>query len=236
MARGNLYRQRPTGDKVQVYLWINCFLIGLAMGSITFVMDIICHYLYHWKFEAGAKVWENSQFWAYLVDVSISLLYAFIAAVLTLYLAPAAMGSGVAECMGMLNGVKYPDYVGIRVGIVKLLGVSLGSTAGLCLGKEGPLVHMGYVVGNLMPYLPFKWQKYFRNDVEKRKLGAIGCAAGVSAAFGAPIGGSLFAFELSKPNTFWSFSLTWKVFFASSISVFFLQIFDQLYEGKGIGI
>jgi len=51
-----------------------------------------------------------------------------------------------------------------------------------------------------------------------------GIAAGVSAAFGAPIGGSLFAYELSKPNTFWSFSLTWKVFFASSVATFILSI------------
>lgn len=80
-----------------------------------------------------------------------------------------------------------------------------------------------------MAYLPFSFETYFRNDLEKRKLGAIGLAAGVSAAFGAPIGGSLFAFELTKPNTFWSFSLTWKVFFAASISVFFLGIFQQLY-------
>jgi H+/Cl- antiporter ClcA len=77
-----------------------------------------------------------------------------------------------------------------------------------------------------MAYLPFSFETYFRNDLEKRKLGAIGLAAGVSAAFGAPIGGSLFAFELTKPNTFWSFSLTWKVFFAASISVFFLGIFQ----------
>jgi len=54
---------------------------------------------------------------------------------------------------------------------------------------------------------------------------AVGCAAGVSCAFGAPIGGSLFAYELSKPNTFWSFSLTWKVFFASTVATFFLSIF-----------
>lgn len=57
-----------------------------------------------------------------------------------------------------------------------------------------------------------------------------GTAAGISAAFGAPIGGSLFAYEMSKPNTFWSFSLTWKVFFASTISAFFLSIYKELYH------
>jgi H+/Cl- antiporter ClcA len=57
-----------------------------------------------------------------------------------------------------------------------------------------------------------------------------GIAAGVSAAFGAPIGGSLFAYEISKPSTFWSFSLTWKVFFSASISTFVLSILKQVYK------
>ena len=83
-----------------------------------------------------------------------------------------------------------------------------------------------------MPYLPLGISKYFRNDFEKRKLLAVGVAAGVSAAFGAPIGGALFSYELSKPNTFWSFSLTWKVFFASTIATFTLSLFKQLQEGK----
>lgn len=192
------------------------------MGTIAFLMDILCEALYNLKLNSGSKEFENI-FVGWMVDLSFSLLYALIAALMTVYVAPVAMGSGVAECMGMLNGVMYHDYVGIRTLIVKFLGVSFAVAAGLCGGKEGPLVHIGYIVGNLVVYLPFNFEIYFRNDLEKRKLGAIGLAAGVSAAFGAPIGGSLFAFELSKPNTFWSFSLTWKVFFAASISVFFLD-------------
>lgn len=150
------------------------------------------------------------------------MAFALIASLLTVFVAPVASGSGVAECMGMLNGVKYKDYISFRTLFVKIVGIIFAVSSGLCVGKEGPLVHIGYCVGHLVAYLPFKFELYFRNDFEKRKLGAIGLAAGVSAAFGAPIGGSLFAFELSKPNSFWSFSLTWKVFFASSMSVFFL--------------
>jgi H+/Cl- antiporter ClcA len=195
------------------------------MSLVAFLMDILCSSLYSLKLDTGKKEFSNI-FVSYLIDICFSLLYAFVAAAMTLYVAPVAMGSGVAECMGMLNGVMYRDYVSLRTLIVKFLGVSFAVAAGLCGGKEGPLVHIGYIVGNLVAYLPFKFELYFRNDLEKRKLGAIGLAAGVSAAFGAPIGGSLFAFELSKPNTFWSFSLTWKVFFASSISAFFLECFQ----------
>jgi H+/Cl- antiporter ClcA len=134
----------------------------------------------------------------------------------------------VAEAMGYLNGVIYPDFISIKVLGVKFAGVILAVSAGLCGGKEGPLVHIGSCVGCAITYLPFSMFKYFRNDTERRKFIAIGLASGVSAAFGAPIGGSLFAYELSKPNTFWSFSLTWRVFFACSISTFFLNIFKAI--------
>jgi H+/Cl- antiporter ClcA len=63
---------------------------------------------------------------------------------------------------------------------------------------------------------------------------AAGCSAGVSAAFGAPIGGALFAFEISKPNTFWKFSVIWKVFASCAISVFTLAIISGLMKGTGI--
>jgi chloride channel 7 len=60
--------------------------------------------------------------------------------------------------------------------------------------------------------------------VSKRQLIAAGAACGVSVAFGAPIGGALFSYEISKPNTFWTFSMLWRVFTATSISTFVLSI------------
>lgn len=172
-------------------------------------------------------------FVGWIVDILFALSYILLASIITVYVAPGALGSGVAEAMGMLNGVKYPNYISIRTFIVKIVGVILAVSSGICGGKEGPLVHIGVCVGCLIAYLPFDFMKYFRNDFEKRKFIAIGTACGISAAFGAPIGGSLFAWEISKPNTFWTFSLTWKIFFASSVSCFFLTIFLSLYLHGG---
>jgi len=53
---------------------------------------------------------------------------------------------------------------------------------------------------------------------------AAGSSVGVSCAFGAPIGGALFSYEISKPNTFWTFSMLWRVFFATSVGTFTLSI------------
>lgn len=198
------------------------------MGALAFILDIVVESLSHfrwWLTEASFKV---NPFLALVVLLIISIIFVIIASGLTVYIAPTAVGSGVAEAMGMLNGVLYPDFITLKALAVKLFGLGFAVSGGLCAGKEGPLVHMGSIVGIMTTYLPFKIFSYFRNDFEKRKLMAAGIAAGVSAAFGAPIGGSLFAYEISKPSTFWSFSLTWKVFFAASISTFVLSILKQL--------
>lgn len=60
---------------------------------------------------------------------------------------------------------------------------------------------------------------------------AAGASAGVSTAFGAPIGGALFSYEISKPNTFWTFSMLWRVFACSSVATFLLGCLISLYEG-----
>jgi H+/Cl- antiporter ClcA len=54
----------------------------------------------------------------------------------------------------------------------------------------------------------------------------------VACAFGAPIGGALFIFELSKPNPFWKFSMLWKTFFSCSMAVFFLAMLEATTHGK----
>ena len=63
-----------------------------------------------------------------------------------------------------------------------------------------------------------------------------GAACGVSVAFGAPIGGALFSYEISKPNTFWTFNMLWRVFSATSIACFTLSVFQSLVTGSPLSL
>jgi chloride channel 7 len=172
----------------------------------------------------------------WLFWVGSSLIFAFIAVMLTVYWAPYAAGSGVPEVMGMLNGVNGGGATYVSTLITKAAGVSCAVLGNLAVGKEGPLVHIGAICGLLGPYMPFDILKCFHNDSDKRTFMSAGCSAGVAAAFGAPIGGTLFTYEISKPTTFWTFSMLWRVFFTAAVSVFTLGILQSLKSGAVLSL
>ena len=64
------------------------------------------------------------------------------------------------------------------------------------------MVHTGACVASLLGQggskkygLTWKWLRIFKNDRDRRDLVTCGSAAGIAAAFRAPVGGVLFALE-----------------------------------------
>ena len=98
---------------------------------------------------------------AWVVFLLLSVLFGGSAAVMTVYIGPGAMGSGMAELMGYFNGIHIPNLIGVRTLIVKVLGTSLGVSASLAIGKEGPLAHIGAIVGIMVLYMPVDFMKHF---------------------------------------------------------------------------
>lgn len=139
------------------------------------------------------------------------------------------MGSGVAEIIGVVNGIVYPAAINVRTLITKIIGVVLAVVGGLAVGKEGPLAHIGGNLGSAIVYLP--GLHFMRTNIHKRQLICAGASAGVSVAFGAPIGGALFLYELSRGNPVWTFVLLWKTFFTCVTAVFTMGFFDNLLHG-----
>jgi len=187
-------------------LWTAYALVGVICGVIAFTIDILVDNLVLWKWSVSQLIIDEKPMgYAMLTFVAFSILLGGTAALLTVYVGPGAAGSGMAELMSYLNGINYPGFISYRTLFVKVVAVSLAVAAGLCVGKEGPLAHIGAIVGQAVLYLPFTCLIKFRNEVSKREISCAGAAAGVSAAFGSPIGGSLLLYELARPSTFWSF-------------------------------
>ena len=154
-----------------------------------------------------------------------------MSALLVVFVEPVARGSGIPEVKCYLNGVRIPRVVRVLTLVSKAVGVLFSVAGGLPVGKEGPMIHAGSVVAAGLSQgkstslgLDTSWTKFqpFRNDHEKRDFVACGAAAGVAAAFGAPVGGALFALE--EGATHWDDFLTWRTFVAAMVSAFTLNM------------
>ena len=84
-------------------------------------------------------------------------------------------------------------------------------SSSLLVGKAGPMVHTASCIAALLGqggskkfHLTWKWLHFFKNDRDRRDLVTCGTAAGIAAAFRAPVGGVLFALE---EMTSWYISL-----------------------------
>lgn len=76
-----------------------------------------------------------------------ALFFAFLSASLVRMFAPYACGSGIPEIKTILSGFIIRGYLGKWTLLVKSVGLMLSVSAGLCLGKEGPMVHIASCIG-----------------------------------------------------------------------------------------
>lgn len=96
--------------------------------------------------------------------VGFSVLLSSIAAILTVYLAPQAAGSGVPELIGFLNGVEIQKYLMPIVIVVKAIGVTLAVAGTLIVGREGPLASIGAAIASFVLFSPLKYLEQFRYE------------------------------------------------------------------------
>jgi H+/Cl- antiporter ClcA len=237
-----VWRDRPRMRKSEhLKEWKAYLYVGVFVGIIGFIMafmeeTISAGIVKLFEDSIQENLHSDSQWLLYirpwLIYAGLSGLCGLFAGTLTTYYGQGAAGSGVAEFIGFINGINYPNFISVPTLITKIFGVSFAVIGKLCVGKEGPLAHIGTIVGIGVLYLPGQGFECLRNDEKRRQLAAAGCSAGVSVAFGAPIGGTLFSYEMSKPNTFWRFTMIWKVFLSCSIGTFFLALLQNLKAGN----
>uniref|UniRef100_A0A182XML0 Chloride channel protein n=1 Tax=Anopheles quadriannulatus TaxID=34691 RepID=A0A182XML0_ANOQN len=173
---------------------------------------------------AWSEIFTSSRegFGAYVISyffyIMWAMLFALLAASLVRMFAPYACGSGIPEIKTILSGFIIRSYLGKWTLIIKSVGIMLSVSAGLSLGKEGPMVHIASCIGNILSYL---FPKYGRNEAKKREILSAAAAAGVSVAFGAPIGGVLFSLE--EVSYYFPLKTLWRSFFCALIAAFILR-------------
>ncbi|RWV96190.1 hypothetical protein GW17_00041121 [Ensete ventricosum] len=124
---------------------------------------------------------------------------------------------------------------------IKIFGSICGVSAGFVLGKEGPMVHTGACIASLLGQggsrkyqLTWTWLRYFKNDRDRRDLITCGAAAGVAAAFRAPLGGVLFAYE--EAASWWRSALLWRTFFTTAVVAVVLRTFIYFCRSGNCGL
>jgi H+/Cl- antiporter ClcA len=106
---------------------------------------------------------------------------------------PGTEGTGIPQAIAALRMGEQPArarLLSLRVALGKLILLTLALFSGATIGREGPSVHVAacclYVSRRLAPYRP---------HLVERGLILAGGAAGIAAAFNAPIAGIVFAIE-----------------------------------------
>ncbi|MGF1766803.1 H(+)/Cl(-) exchange transporter ClcA [Enterovibrio makurazakiensis] len=167
-------------------------IVGIIAGLLCTAFDIVIDWLVN-----GRSTWVKTEGGVSALTIAVVVITSALLSAFGFFLvkrfAPEAAGSGIPEIEGALDNLKPVRWW--RVIPVKFFGGIGTIGAGLVLGREGPSVQMGASVGRMLTDL-------FRiNDDEGRHtLVASGAAAGLAAAFNAPLAGIMFVVEEMRPQ------------------------------------
>lgn len=147
----------------------------------------------------------------WLVLMALGALMLCAALWLVRRFAPETAGSGVQEVEAILAGEHGLRWQ--RVLPVKFVAGALALSSGLVLGREGPTVHMGAALGQLAT------ERLGLDARQGRTLLAAGAAAGLAAAFNAPLAAIIFVTEELREHFEYSFATLQSVILACCLAV-----------------
>jgi len=173
---------RALGSMWRETVWLVASLAAGA-GALWFI------FAERWSLRFAAWLHTESPYWqALLVFVGLIVISR-----MRDVLFPGTEGTGIPQAIAALRLGEGPTRAKVlspRIMLGKLILLTLGLFAGATIGREGPSVH----IAACCLYGVRKIGRFPRHHVE-RGLILAGGAAGIGAAFNAPIAGFLFAFE-----------------------------------------
>lgn len=167
---------------------IVAIIIGVLAGFGAITIRLLIMEISSLSFAGDKTLLENIIDAPIWVKILVPTIGGLIVGPMIYFFAPEAKGHGVPEVMQAIllkGGVIRP-----RVALIKALASSITIGTGGSVGREGPIIQIGSSLGSTVGQ--------FFNISGNRMKTLVGCgaAAGIAAAFNAPVAGALFAVEI----------------------------------------
>ena len=170
------------------FMIIVAIIIGILAGFAAIGIRALIQTISHISFSGEGNLLENIMNTSWYWIIIIPMIGGLIVGPIIYFFAPEAKGHGVPEVMqaillksGVIRG---------RVAFIKTIASAVTIGTGGSVGREGPIIQIGSSLGSMAG-------QFFRVPSKRLKtLVACGAAAGIAAAFNAPIAGALFAVEI----------------------------------------
>lgn len=170
------------------FMIIVAIIIGILAGFAAIAIRALIEGISSLSFSGEGSLLENIYNTEWYWILLIPAIGGMIVGPLIYFFAPEAKGHGVPEVMQAIllrGGAIRP-----RVAFVKAIASAITIGTGGSVGREGPIIQIGSSLGSTVG-------QFFRVPSSRLKtLVGCGAAAGIAAAFNAPIAGALFAVEI----------------------------------------
>ena len=229
-APGQLFSRRGptrlTNERKRTSIYFFSIIAGIAAGLVTVGYRSTISWIEHRRalaLPALSGSWVRIVLWVGLAAAG------GVATALMTKKSPLIRGSGIPQVKAWLLHRLHFDW---KLELpFKFLGGSLALGAGMSLGREGPSIQLGALAGSAIATIP-QAKEY------ARYLVTAGAAAGISAAFNAPLAAVLFVVEelqrsvspvmltSSMVASFVSYAVVWVL--SGNESVFDIQLAQVL--------
>lgn len=219
--RGDFLRLLLRKDKTPAAVLIVAGIVGTLAGLVGVAFEKAVNAVVSQRLSMLATVEKH---WVLVFPLAfiLSALLAMVGYYLVRRFAPEASGSGIPEIEGALEELRPVRWW--RVIPVKFVGGMGALGAGMVLGREGPTVQLGGNIGRMVLDI-FR----MKSTEARHSLLATGAAAGLSAAFNAPLAGILFIIEEMRLQFRYSVISIKAVF----IGVIMSSIVFRIFNGEG---
>lgn len=176
-------------ERFQIILIGEGVLVGAVAGLVVLLYRIALEHAGKWLNEVLEFAGQSAVYMA--AWFAVLLVLAWIVHLLVRF-EPMISGSGIPQLKGEMTG-KF-DQCWWKVLLAKFVGGFLCIFGGLALGREGPSIQLGAMVGKGIS------KSLDRGKTEERFLLTCGASAGLAAAFHAPLAGVMFSLEEIHKN------------------------------------